>query len=346
MRGLAALAVVIFHYNHLTAGRGKPFEAVLGPVYAYGNHAVPLFFILSGYIFFAIYSDRIADRNIGVRDFAVARLSRLYPLHLVTLLIVAILQAIYMRVTGGFLIYRNNDALHFILNILMLQFGWFPAGFSFDGPAWSISVEVGLYVSFFLFCSVCGRSIVALAAVAAAFLALTLAHITSVPYGPLHPFMSEGLGCFFLGGCLRRLQAALPGRALFALGVMAMLAGAGLAFKFDIRNMLIIGVFPGLILISLASGLLLRVSEFRPLVALGEVSYSIYLWHFPVQIAFALFAAEVAGLDFATPGVFWMYIAATFLAGAGSHRWIEVPAKRAIRDWARGGAPAPAVSGS
>ena len=56
-----------------------------------------------------------------------------------------------------------------------------------------------------------------------------------------------------------------------------MIAGAALAMKFDLRNMLIIGigVFPGLVLLAVSSERLLRASEFRPLAALGEVSYSI-----------------------------------------------------------------------
>jgi hypothetical protein len=40
--------------------------------------------------------------------------------------------------------------------------------------------------------------------------------------------------------------------------------------KFDIRNMLIIGVFPGLVLLAVSSERLLCASEFRPLAAPGE----------------------------------------------------------------------------
>jgi hypothetical protein len=48
-----------------------------------------------------------------------------------------------------------------------------------------------------------------------------------------------------------------------------MIAGAALAMKFDLRNMLIIGigVFPGLVLLAVSSERLLRASEFRPLAA-------------------------------------------------------------------------------
>ena len=61
-----------------------------------------------------------------------------------------------------------------------------------------------------------------------------------------------------------------------------------------------------------------------------------------MQPGFVIFAAGVAKLDFATTGVFWMYLAAVFLVGAASYRWIEAPAKRAIRGWAAGGVQAPA----
>ena len=61
-----------------------------------------------------------------------------------------------------------------------------------------------------------------------------------------------------------------------------------------------------------------------------------------MQPGFVIFAAGVAKLDFATTGVFWMYLAAVFLVGAASYRWIEAPAKRAIRGWAAGGVRAPA----
>jgi peptidoglycan/LPS O-acetylase OafA/YrhL len=331
LRGLAALAVVVYHYIHFTGTQGRPLQFLFGPIYAYGNHAVPLFFILSGYIFFAVYSERIVENEIGVREFFMLRFSRLYPLHAVTLSVVAILQVVCLHVTGSYFVYRNNDALHFVFNASLLQFGWFPIGFSFNGPAWSISVEVGLYASFFAFCAICGRSLLALVLVAGVFLTLTLVHVTSIPYGPLHPFMSEGLGCFFLGGCLRRLKTNLPKPAIMAIGSIAILAGVSLAFEFDLRNMLIVGVFPGLILLAVSSERLLRASEFRPLAALGEISYSIYLWHFPVQLAFVIFAASVARFDFASPAVLWLYLATVFAAGCASYRYIEVPAKRAIR---------------
>ena len=63
-----------------------------------------------------------------------------------TLSTVAILQLICLRETGQYFVNGNNDAIHFLFNTFFLQFGWFPSGFSFNVPAWSLSVEFGLYL--------------------------------------------------------------------------------------------------------------------------------------------------------------------------------------------------------
>ena len=56
LRGLAAFAIVVFHYVHFLPSGPRPYEDQLHWLYARGYHAVALFFILSGYIFFAAYS--------------------------------------------------------------------------------------------------------------------------------------------------------------------------------------------------------------------------------------------------------------------------------------------------
>ena len=82
--------------------------------------------------------------------FFVFRFSRLYPLHLATLVAVAILQSLYFRMHGCFFVYQNNDIRHFLLQLLMASKWGFESGDSFNGPIWSISVEVLVYVVFFL----------------------------------------------------------------------------------------------------------------------------------------------------------------------------------------------------
>ena len=84
------------------------------------------------------------------RQFFWARFSRLYPLHLITLTTVAALQLLNQQILGSFSIYEYNDAKHFVFNVFFMQ-GWgFTDGFSFNAPTWSVSVEIVVYVMFFI----------------------------------------------------------------------------------------------------------------------------------------------------------------------------------------------------
>ena len=92
-RAIAALAVVFQHWEHFASvpafaapHDASPLYALFQPLYDKGARAVTFFFCLSGFIFFWLYGDKVRDRKTGPATFAVLRLSRLYPLHLATLL--------------------------------------------------------------------------------------------------------------------------------------------------------------------------------------------------------------------------------------------------------------------
>src|SRR5207247_6179131 len=96
--------------------------------------AVDLFFALSGFVFFWLYSEGIAQRRVSAASFALARFSRLYPLQVLTLFLVATLQSIYFTRIGTFFIYQDNDWRHFILHLGLVQNWWPNVPQSFDGP--------------------------------------------------------------------------------------------------------------------------------------------------------------------------------------------------------------------
>ena len=165
LRGVAALSIVIWHWQHFFAVSGvwqagwqrsdQPFFLALKPLYEAGWAAVDLFFALSGFIFFWLYAPAIREGAIGPGKFTWLRFSRLYPLHAATLIAVAIMQYFFQRATGHFFIYQINDLQHFLSGLLMAQ-QWLPLSIdqTFNGPAWSVSIEVLLYAIFFGLCRV------------------------------------------------------------------------------------------------------------------------------------------------------------------------------------------------
>jgi len=126
-RGFAAMSVILWHWQHFYFSgvtinpdfdrSSQPFYFLLKIFYEKGAAGVYYFFLLSGFIFFWLYKDSIKNRIVSFKLFWIQRFSRLYPLHFVTLLLVALLQAIYSSQQGDYFIYPFNDAYHFILNL-------------------------------------------------------------------------------------------------------------------------------------------------------------------------------------------------------------------------------------
>jgi len=67
---------------------------------------------------------------------------------------------------------------------------------------------------------------------------------------------------------------------------------------------------------------------------LGDISYSTYLWHMPVQIALVIFSARVAPIAFSSPWALALYFALVFAVSSFSYRYFEVPARGWMRRWA------------
>jgi len=83
LRGLAALAVVAFHYTTLY---GELYgHSTQPPVsFGFGNYGVHLFFLISGFVIFMTL-----ERTRTAMDFVVSRFSRLFPAYWVAILMSA-----------------------------------------------------------------------------------------------------------------------------------------------------------------------------------------------------------------------------------------------------------------
>ncbi len=155
LRGIAALAVVLYHYSHflrygsggivsLGTSTGAPGGDLLELIYQQGHRAVPLFWMISGLVLAHVCYCRVAT----TREFVVKRFARLCPLHLLTLMVVAGLQAAALGRLGSWQIYQYNDAWHLVLNLLFVSDWGLADGYSFNAPIWSVSVELIAYALF------------------------------------------------------------------------------------------------------------------------------------------------------------------------------------------------------
>lgn len=161
LRGVAALSVVFWHWQHFFYNGGQlgnfileqqPFFDELSFLYQHGALAVEMFFCISGFVFFWLFSAPIESRRLSALRFFVGRFSRIYPLYIVTFVLVAAVQWKYLQTHSSYFVYQANDAYHALLNILLIPAWGFEKAWSFNAPAWSVSIEALLYGLFFLLC--------------------------------------------------------------------------------------------------------------------------------------------------------------------------------------------------
>jgi len=368
LRGLAALSVVVWHWQHFYAISGtwqagwqrdsQPFFGLLKPLYLDGWAAVDLFFALSGFVFFWLYADAIRTRAVGAGKFTLLRFSRLYPLFFATLIAALGLQTAFQNMTGTFFIFPADDWGRFAASLVMAQ-QWLPPTTDqfFDGPAWSVSIEVLLYAVFFLLCR---------GGLRGPKMAL-LVSLCGISLMEWNSFIARGICGYFLGGAAffvtekikARADAKRIARTLCVLAIVLWvmlivetlygplhsacywLAGhispeVGRLYVSEEENaflLLFIYTVSPLTIMALALHEQVLGGAYGRLHWLGDISYSTYILHFPLQIACAVLALTF-GFG---PALFmhdWSMIAFyAVLIGLGllSYHFFERPMQNLIR---------------
>jgi peptidoglycan/LPS O-acetylase OafA/YrhL len=342
LRFLTAFAILVFHYRHFSFVADQPVGLVserlplygsLRAIHDSGAFGVWVFWCISGFIFFWKYRDPIAGRSINGWKFFVLRFSRLYPLHLITLLIVALLQPVYFGLNGSFFVYQENDLPHFLAQLFMASDWGIVHGDSFDGPIWSISVEVMVYFLFFLML-LGTRSWFLNVAVVATCLGAASLHLGAQ--------ITNCLALFYIGGLAAmarravassRFRQAIESFAWLFVVVFPPLAvslGRDQLDRFDLALFL---AYTPVLLFCLSRDIMLPTSVQKAVEAAGNMTYSSYLLHFPIQLA-VMIGFTMAGM--AAPlydvGFFAIYLATTLLASYFTYRYFEAPAQNLIRE--------------
>ncbi len=124
-----------------------------------GGFATSSFFILSGFILAHVYFGRTTELRGGTREFFVKRLSNLYPVHLIALVLVLLVSVVGTRGFQQFAVMSLDDAEHFVtlgttetavnfvLNLFLLQV-WYPLYGSVNPPSWSLATLFFFYLAF------------------------------------------------------------------------------------------------------------------------------------------------------------------------------------------------------
>ncbi len=334
LRFMAALWVVFYTFwPNLDVG-------FLPNLAAKGYLGVELFFVLSGFILSHVYLHAFANKRFSYRGFLWARIARVYPLHLFTLLGVMALGlgavAVGMSIDDSVLSWKTLPA-----HLLMLH-AWGLAGEAgWNHPSWSISAEWFAYLAFPLFALAAWplrkRPWVATAGAAVFLMGLYAAFERLAGFPLTEATFRWGalriVPCFAYGCALYLVyrRAPLPRAGLLALSAAVVMAGSASVLAWDAVTVLA----AGLLILALASIPHDRAGWLgsRPAVYLGEISYSVYMVCAPWQILAVNLAARATGSDDKRLHVLvWLgIILGLIAAAAATYHLIERPARQALR---------------
>jgi peptidoglycan/LPS O-acetylase OafA/YrhL len=334
LRGLASLAVVFWHWQHFFPTDPAPTEQfplfwLFGPLYQHGWWGVELFFSISGFIFFRLYAEPVARGDVGGLSFAILRFSRLYPLYFATMVFVAVTQIATRALTGNDFVFPSDSPAQFVQQLLLTT-AWSGHSYTFNGPAWSVVVEMMLYAIFF------GLAKLRLARLPVVAAICALAPFLLNADAPL----VRGVLSFFLGGLCAEIirhaqsRSGLPhaARIYLPVSILCMIVARmiwphGTLAEFIAFNF----VFPGLIIVLVIYDDVLQPVTSR-LEWLGNISYSSYLLHFPLQLALVTMAAwQGWQIDYRSPVTLLTFLIVLITLSLWSFRWFERPAMNALR---------------
>jgi peptidoglycan/LPS O-acetylase OafA/YrhL len=332
LRGIAIALVVAFH------AFGWPRGGTLG---------VDLFFVLSGFLITSLLLEEHGTTGrIDVRSFYVRRARRLLPA-LAVLLASFLLVGIMAAAAGSFqprIFVGIGAAVTYSSNIVVAASpSAVPAGLV---HLWSLAAEEQFYLAWPLVLVLLLRvgsvrlvikALVALTALAVVYrvqLVMRGASIGRVYYAPDTHADSLLIGCLFACWFVRGgpAQAILLSRArtrstVGGAALCLVIATALLFTQMPWRTAYELLIIPtgfalaaGILIASAVTGgsLLAQALSVRPLVALGGISYSLYLWHLPVLVALA---GTSRHFDLRTVTA----VALAVLAAAVSRRLVEAP---------------------
>lgn len=351
LRGVAAVIVVLFHIFEAHAV-GKRTEQIIN----HGYLAVDFFFLLSGFVISYAYDDRWS--KMSLKDFFLRRIIRLHPMIIVGSLVGALM--FYFQDSEALGMNTSDVPLGMMLMVMLIGCTLIPVGKGLDvrgwnemhplnGPAWSLFFE---YIANIAYALVLRRLsnvlLFVLAVVAACF---TLQHLLTHPNGDMiggwsidDPLQLKigftRLAYPFLAGLLlarvvklRYINHAFPITAIF-LTILLAFPRVGMkeeAWQNGLYDAVCILILFPLIIWLGAGGNVEGEQSKRFCKFLGDISYPIYITHYPLIYAYT---AWVANGD-RTLEQCLLYGSLTFVGSVaiayGTMKFYDIP----VREWLR-----------
>lgn len=342
LRFFFAFIVFLSHLDYLPKEEVL-FNDIYKGILRHGSLGVSFFFILSGFILAFNYKDKIISEEISLKDFWAARIARIYPLHLFTLLLS--LPIFFTESFKAPLLWIGS----FMANLFLFQ-SFIPDEeiyFGFNAVSWSISNELFYYAAFpFLILGFYKFS----RSIYLSFL-LLLAIPIGIYFSPTHievfvfginPLLR--ITDFIIGILLFRIYesriieswfkkfstASLLEFAALAIFILFFCFRETVAGGYRLSSYYWIPMSLIVVVHSYQNGIISRFLSHKSLILLGEISFSFYMLH---GLVMRYLLAIERRLHIIQHHYIMMTILflATILASYVVYRTIELPANRYLR---------------
>lgn len=293
LRGIAALAVVIFHFMEWV------FPDINQNFIGHGFLAVDFFFCLSGFVIGYAYDDRI--KKIGLREFFRLRLIRLQPLVVlgsVLGLLTFLLDPFAPPMEYG----AGKIILLFLASIFLIPMPLMEDRafnlFGLNAPSWSLFWEyVANIVYALVLCKLNRRVLTILTILAAAGICMVSYRAGNLLGGWSKDNFIDGgarVAYSFLAGLLIYRSNWIIKNRLGFIGLSFLLASAfimpGSAWNWLTESLVVLFYFP--LLVSLGAGTSLSVGWQKVCRLSGDISYPLYMTHYAAIWIFGNYYTE------------------------------------------------------
>ncbi len=298
MRFVAA-AGIVFHHSHefFVPATKSPF--LIREQWEGLALFVDLFFLISGFVIAYLYHNRM-NSAVDYGKFLQRRIGRLVPLHWLTLIL-------SITMWSMFVLLRYADdtptfAAGCIAETALLLHSFLPCGRAFNSITWSLSAEMVMYIGFPFVALIGARRPRLLLGIGLSILAVMMTaaisqrewKFSAISWVGVSPVL-RALPSFVCGAALfynRNIVSKLPEPGLILAAAMA----GSIAAMISGMPQLVVLLIIYLVAIAAVAADTAGVSSapVRRFAPLGQLTYSIYMWHLLVILIFI----NVAGSNF------------------------------------------------
>jgi peptidoglycan/LPS O-acetylase OafA/YrhL len=353
LRGIAAFLVVLFHVKLYFMD--SAFTRAITPFLSHGYLAMDFFLVLSGFIMAFKYHDHFRDAvRPNMADFLAKRVARVFPLHAFVMLVyLAVPLTLYM--TGREIDANQFGVYTYFCKFLLIDLWTFDqiSWKTWNVPSWTISAELMAYLLFplvmFGFQKLRKQAVPFILLGACLLLAWNY-HVRGGPtlgqwIGQLGLFrclieFALGIGVYLLYRETRGVSARVY--CFFTLAALAVYIALALS---PIPNYWYVPVMFAALLFGMLGfdSFVHRFLELRPLVFLGDISYSVYLTHLLIaEVYFRVFVP--AGQTLVSWWLIGGYIVTSLVFSTLTYRIVEKPSRRRVYALLTGKRPAAATA--